>query len=311
ARTSAAGRERRSAPEASPAPRRCIGRSAVAACQLRRGSRIRIGEVALNSWKVWTSGIGTVATALSPPRSQRAGRIALPLKLPWSQPTRRPDLSRYRTADTLDCLPTAAAERHRSCSRDDSTRKNRVVAAAARRSGLQGGFRMTDHALVRDAAVRSIAVNPRRILLAAMAAVFAILALTGGLRPSLTPDTPGYLSPWTWSELWGGRRTPFLGFLLAPFGDDFSLYPTLIVGLFFAAAYYLFGSLVRFGVSERAALALTLPLLVSNSLVRYASDVHAEFPSIVLLLYALAELLRLAADARPRPWRYAAFCAAL
>jgi len=170
---------------------------------------------------------------------------------------------------------------------------------------------MTDHALARDAAVRSIAVNPRRILLAAMAAVFAILALTGGLRPSLTPDTPGYLSPWTWSELWGGRRTPFLGFLLAPFGDDFSLYPTLIVGLFFAAAYYLFGSLVRFGVSERAALALTLPLLVSNSLVRYASDVHAEFPSIVLLLYALAELLRLAADARPRPWRYAAFCAAL
>lgn len=170
---------------------------------------------------------------------------------------------------------------------------------------------MTDHAFAENAAVRPSVIKPRLILLAAMALVLAFLALTGGLRPTLTLDTPGYLSPWTWSELWGGRRTPFLGFLLAPFGDDFSLYPTVIIGLFFAAAYYLFGSLVRFGASERAALALTLPLLLSNSLVRYSSDVHAEFPSIVLLIYALGELLRLVADARPRPWRYAAFCAAL
>ncbi len=154
-------------------------------------------------------------------------------------------------------------------------------------------------------------VAPRTVLLLAMGLTLALMAASGRLAPVITSDTAGYLEPWTWSSLWGQRRAPLLGFLLAPFGGDFTLYPAIVIGLFFAAVYYLSRSLVAFGVSERAALALTLPLIMSNSLLRYGTDVHPEFPAIVFLLYALAEIFRLLEPANRTAWRYAAFGAAL
>jgi hypothetical protein len=153
--------------------------------------------------------------------------------------------------------------------------------------------------------------TPMRFLLGAMALVFLLLASTGGLVPRWDPDTEGYLHPWAWESIWGKSRTPLLGFLLAPFNDNYIFLPTILVVLFFLVIYYLYRRLVEFGTSEYAALALTLPLVISNAILRYAHDVHAEFPAIILSLFALGELIALQDSTKRNPWRYAAFMLAL
>jgi hypothetical protein len=155
-------------------------------------------------------------------------------------------------------------------------------------------------------------LTPLRILCATMVVVTLCLAGSGRLAPVLTNDTSGYLAPWTWSEgFWGDRRTPVLGFLLAPFNEDFTMFPTIVVGLFFVAVYFLYRSLLLYGVSERAALALTLPLVISNSLVVYSREVHAEVPSIILLLFALGLLFRLEQMDSRNFWRYLGYACTL
>ena len=154
-------------------------------------------------------------------------------------------------------------------------------------------------------------ITPMRILLTAMILVFLLLAGTGGLVPRWEPDTNGYLHPWTWGSIWGGTRNPLLGFLLAPFNDNYILLPTIEVGLFFFATYYLYRRLIEFGTSEYAALALTLPLVFSNVILRYAHDIHPEFPAVILLVFALGEMIGFHDSAKRSPWRYAAFMLAL
>jgi hypothetical protein len=151
-------------------------------------------------------------------------------------------------------------------------------------------------------------MTPVRILFVTMVLVFLFLALSGALEPVWTPDTRGYVAPWNWDgELWGRRRTPVLGYLLAPFGSDFALYPLVIVLAFFGSVALLFQSAVRFGVSEHAALALTLPLVLSNSLLRYSREIHAEFPALTLILFSLSFLVRLNEQGRRSIWIYLGF----
>ena len=155
-------------------------------------------------------------------------------------------------------------------------------------------------------------LTPPRVLCATMAMVFIFLAASGGLTPVISLDTSGHLAPWTWgSGIWGARRGPLFGYLMAPFGDDFSLLPTLLLGLFFSTLYYLYRNLVIFGVSQRAALALTLPLLISNSLLRYEREVHVEFPAIILLLLSLSLIVRLQDVGNRKLWCWLAYMSAL
>jgi len=154
-------------------------------------------------------------------------------------------------------------------------------------------------------------ITPMRILLSAMILVFLLLAGTGGLIPRWTPDTDGYLHPWTWEVIWGGGRNPLLGFLLAPFNDNYVLLPAIEVGFFFSATYYLYRRLVEFGTSEYAALALTLPLVISNVVLLYAHDIHPEFPAVILLVFALGEMIGFHESAKRSPWRFAVFMLAL
>lgn len=164
---------------------------------------------------------------------------------------------------------------------------------------------------------KSMRINTQTVLLTLMCVVFAALALTGRLAPRLDPDTPTYLNPWEWPDdplfgsIWGGTRTPLLGFMLAPFRENFSILPAMMLGLFFSATYYLYRRLIAFGASESAALAMTLPLVISNSVLRYSKDVGAEFPAIVLLVYALAEVVTLQDKNKRSLFRYVAFMLAL
>lgn len=158
-------------------------------------------------------------------------------------------------------------------------------------------------------------ITTSRFLLLSIVLAFLALAVSGGLVAVSTPDTGTYLRPWAWGpvwgSVWGGSRTPFLGLLLAPFGDNFTLLPTIVALLFFAGVYYLYRSLIGFGVTEAGALALTLPLVVSNSLFRYTRDVSPEIPAIVFMLVALSYLLRLQQWSSNRIWHYLAFMVAL
>ena len=155
-------------------------------------------------------------------------------------------------------------------------------------------------------------ITPVRVLCATMAIVFIALAISGGLVPVVSLDTPGHLAPWTWSgSIWGGRRGPLFGYLVAPFGEDFTLYPAIVLGLFFAVVYGLFRNLENFGISQRAALALTFPLLISNSLLRYAREIHVEFPAIILLLLSISLLIRLQDVGRRNVWRWLSYLTAL
>jgi hypothetical protein len=154
-------------------------------------------------------------------------------------------------------------------------------------------------------------ITPMRILVNAMVLVFLLLLSTGGLVPQTTPDTDGYIHPWEWESIWGTMRNPLLGYLLAPFNDNYTFLPPILLAFFFAATYYLYRKLVAFGISEHAALALTLPLIISNAVFRYAHDIHAEFPAVILSVYAIGELIALQDNARRRVWRYVAFTLAL
>ena len=154
-------------------------------------------------------------------------------------------------------------------------------------------------------------LTPISLLASTMVLAVLVLAYAGGLSPNWTPDTDTYLRPWTWASIWGESRSPLLGLILAPFNDDYRLFPLIVIMLFLLAVYFLYKRIVSFGASEYAALALTLPLIASNSLFRYARDIHAEFLAVVLLLYALAELIGFQTAARRRTWRYASFTLAL
>lgn len=147
--------------------------------------------------------------------------------------------------------------------------------------------------------------------MSAMVLVFLLLASTGGLVPRWEADTASYLHPWTWESLWGGARNPLLGFLLGPFNDNYTFLPTIEVGFFFFATYHLYRRLVEFGTSEYAALALTLPLVISNVILRYAHDIHPEFPAVILLVFGLGEMIGFHDSAKRSPWRYAIFMLAL
>ncbi|TRW91474.1 hypothetical protein [Candidatus Methylobacter oryzae] len=154
-------------------------------------------------------------------------------------------------------------------------------------------------------------ITPIRILLSAMVLVSLWLAGSGGLTPSWTPDTDGYLHPWTWDSLWGQPRNPLLGFLLAPFNDNYTLLPAIELGAFFSAIYYLYRRLVEFGTSELAALALTLPLVISNLVLRYGHEIHPEFPAVILLIFAIAEMIGFHDSGKRSLSRYALFMLAL
>lgn len=137
-------------------------------------------------------------------------------------------------------------------------------------------------------------ITPTKVLGGTMVIDLIFLAASGRLEPLISLDTASYLYPWTWSEgIWGEMRGPLFGFLLTPFGNNFTLLPTILLGLFFVSIYYLYKNLLDFGVSEYGALALTLPLLLSNALFRYAREVHVEFPAIICMLFSLGIMLKL------------------
>ena len=153
-------------------------------------------------------------------------------------------------------------------------------------------------------------ITPLRVLLATMILVFLVLASTGWLAPRWTGDTPTYIHPWAWESLWGSKRNPLLGFLLVPLNDHYIVYPTVVLGLLYFAAYNLYHRFVEFGTSEYAALALTLPLLLSNVLLLYGNQIQADFPALIMSVFALGEMIGLIGE-KHRPWRYITFMLAM
>jgi hypothetical protein len=153
-------------------------------------------------------------------------------------------------------------------------------------------------------------ITPQRTLFFTMALVFLVLASTGWLVPRWTGDTKTYIHPWAWESIWGTMRNPLLGFLLAPLNDHYILYPAVVLGLLYVASYNLYHRLVKFGTSEYAALALTLPLLMSNVLLLYGNQIQADFPALIMSVFALGEMIGLIGEKHPS-WRYITFMLAM
>ncbi len=126
-----------------------------------------------------------------------------------------------------------------------------------------------------------------------MLAAALILLAAGRLRPDLTPDTPSYLVAWSWPQMLGQPRNPLFSWILdvVTLGSgNYAAVPVLQTGLFFFAAFHLFRACRRYGLSRAAALALTLPLVLSNLVILWNNAVHPELAAAGCLLIAIAEL---------------------
>ncbi|MBN2491567.1 MAG: hypothetical protein JXQ29_12025 [Planctomycetes bacterium] len=141
------------------------------------------------------------------------------------------------------------------------------------------------------------------VLGGAMLLVLLAMLLAGRLAPERTLDTDGYLLFGPLVDSLSAIRSPLYGWWLfaATFGTlDFTLVPALHTLLFFAAVLVLFSALRALEVSPAAALAVTLPLVFSNLLLRWNRAIHPEVPAGALFLLAVAFLLRMAAQPRCR-----------
>lgn len=132
----------------------------------------------------------------------------------------------------------------------------------------------------------------------AMACTLAVALLYGISRfvPGITPDTPGYLDPGALPEAWSKPRHPLFGWLLQvlPTGPDFARLPLAQAVVFCLAAGSLHWALRSYGLSRRAASAVSLSLLLSNMLLLWHNAVHPECLAAACIVFALAQLVWLA-----------------
>ena len=141
-----------------------------------------------------------------------------------------------------------------------------------------------------------------RPLLVGIALVTLVALLAGRLAPQLVPDSTDYLQPLLWPDSLLRIRTPFFGIFAALLGgasNGYILVPIANTAALFLATIILFDAARRFGLSDTAALALTLPILVSNPVLLFLGYVHPEVTAIACILAALAAVLRLSGDVPP------------
>jgi hypothetical protein len=104
------------------------------------------------------------------------------------------------------------------------------------------------------------------LTLACMAAA-ALLYMISGYEAWITTDTGSYLHPGWPPDAWARPRNPLFGWALALIpGPDFILVPPLQTLLYLLAAAFLHSALRTYGLSLRAAAAVTASLLMSNVL---------------------------------------------
>ncbi|MDB5592395.1 hypothetical protein [Enterovirga sp.] len=134
--------------------------------------------------------------------------------------------------------------------------------------------------------------------LAAAGLVAALLGVTSGYTPWLSPDTGGYVAAATSPEPWGQARHPLFGWILGWLGGPHTRgLPLVQVALYLTGGLALLGALRSYGLSVRAAASLGLSLLGSNLVLLWHNAVHPELLSASLMLLALALAVRLAAGA--------------
>ncbi len=151
----------------------------------------------------------------------------------------------------------------------------------------------------------------QRSLLIGMALVTLVALLTGRLAPQLVPDSADYLRPLLWPDCLTGNRTPFFGLFASLLGgatSGYVLVPIANATALFVAILLLFNAVRQFGLSDTAALALTLPILISNPVLLFLGYVHPEITAIACVLAAMAAVIRLSGDAPPH-WRHHALLA--
>lgn len=146
--------------------------------------------------------------------------------------------------------------------------------------------------------------RPHLPLLMAFAVVVLIALLTGHLTPKLVPDSTDYLRPLHWPDSLAGSRTPYFGILVFLFGggaaNGYPLVPIANVAMLFAATILLFNAVRSFGLSDTAALALGLPVLISNPVLLFLDYVHPEIAAIACVLAAIAAVVRISGEAALR-----------
>lgn len=137
-------------------------------------------------------------------------------------------------------------------------------------------------------------------LLVGIALVTLLAFLTGRLAPRLVPDSVDYLRPLLWPDSLAGFRTPFFGLfasLLGGVGNGYMFVPLANAAALFAATFLLFNAAKQFGLSDTAASALTLPILVGNPVLLFLDYVHPEIVAIACMLAAIASVIRICSEA--------------
>jgi len=125
--------------------------------------------------------------------------------------------------------------------------------------------------------------------------VLAVLGVTGGLQPWVTPDTEGYLAHQAWPAMLAVERPPFYRWLnaLLTFGGALpGLLAVAQIGLYLCASAWLLYCLSKLGMPGRALLAVGISLVLANALFLMGNWVHPEFPAIACALCALGATLR-------------------
>jgi hypothetical protein len=131
-------------------------------------------------------------------------------------------------------------------------------------------------------------------LLLTMALVLAGLAAAHRLRPAVTRDTSAYLRPGDFVTLLGAPRSPAYQWLLPllQLGSGSNVpVPWVQTLAFLLATWCWFRACLDAGLSRGAALALALPLPMSNLLLLWNNAIHPELPAAVALVFALSQLM--------------------
>ena len=134
------------------------------------------------------------------------------------------------------------------------------------------------------------------VLILACIATAIFLYVIGGYEPWITTDTGSYLHPGWPPEAWARARNPLFGWALAFVSKrDFTIVPPLQTLLYLLATALLYCALRTYGLSVRAAAAVTASLLISNLLLIWHNAVLPELAAATFAILALAHIFWLAA----------------
>lgn len=132
------------------------------------------------------------------------------------------------------------------------------------------------------------------VMLGAVGASLLLNLLLGNFIAESVNDTETYINVPFGADMYARPRTPFYGWFAMLLGGrdlTFLVSPAVHFAAMVAATLLIFRAARDYGLSKAAAMALSIPLLFSNTLVLRMNDIHPEVLSVSLILLGLAFLL--------------------